>query len=58
MALKYGYIRWRSTLTGKESGGNVPVANPAEEVALMNARYPNLEHWFIPASDHPTALFP
>ena len=33
MTSKYGYICWRSTLTGKEGGGDFPVANPAEEVA-------------------------
>jgi hypothetical protein len=50
MATEYGYIRWRSTLTGKESGGTVPVANPSEEVALANAQHPELKHWFVPAA--------
>jgi hypothetical protein len=50
MDLEYGYIRWRSTLTGKEGGGNVPVANPSNEVALKNAQYPELEHWSVPVA--------
>ena len=50
MTTEYGYIRWRSTLTGKEGGGNHPVANPAKEVALQNALHPDLEHWFVPAT--------
>jgi len=36
MAIEYGYIRWRSTLTGKEGGGQCACSqsfragNPAE----------------------------
>ena len=45
----YGYIRYRSTLTGKEGGGTAPVANPAAEVATLNRRFPELHHWLIPA---------
>ena len=48
-ARAYGYIRWRSNLTGKEGGGTAPVADPAREVARLNSRYRELEHWFIPA---------
>jgi hypothetical protein len=48
MTSKYGYIYWRSTLTGKEGSGSVPVANPAEEVAKLNDQFPEIEHWFIP----------
>jgi hypothetical protein len=50
MDLEYGYIRWRSTLAGKEGEGNVPVANPSNEVALKNAQYPELEHWSVPVA--------
>jgi hypothetical protein len=51
-ATEYGYIRWRSTLTGQEGGGNYPVANPAKAVALQNDLNPDLEHWFVPAAVH------
>jgi len=50
MGLEYGYIRWLSTLTGKEGGGNVPVANPSGQVTLLNAQYPELEHWSVPVA--------
>jgi hypothetical protein len=49
---EYGYIRWRSTMTGKEGGGSVPVANPADEVALANELNSSLVHWFVPATVH------
>jgi hypothetical protein len=45
----YGYIHWRSTLTGKEGGGTDPVEDPAAKVAILNERFPDLHHWFIPA---------
>lgn len=50
MATEYGYIRWRSTLTGAEGGGSVPVANPAEQVARLNNRLPEIQHWFAPVA--------
>jgi hypothetical protein len=49
MNTKLGYIRWRSTVTGLEGGGSVPVSDPAETVDELNRRYPNLRHWWIPA---------
>ena len=54
-ATEYGYIRWRSTLTGAEGGGSVPVAKPAERVASLNARWPEIQHWFIPLVTIPSA---
>ena len=50
MTPEYGYVRWRSKLTGKEDGINYPVANPAQEVANLSHRFPDREHWFIPTS--------
>jgi hypothetical protein len=50
MKAQHGYIRWRSKLTGKEGGGSVPIANPAETVAALNIQCPELRHWFIPTA--------
>ena len=55
MTAEYGYIRWRSTLTGAEGGGSVPVADPAELVASLNRRPPEIQHWFIPLVTIPNA---
>ena len=50
MTPEYGYVRWRSKLTGKEDGINYPVADPTQAVARLNCQFPDREHWFIPAT--------
>lgn len=49
MSMQYGYIRWRSTPTGKEGGGSALVSNPAQVVAELNRDFPDIKHWWIPA---------